>query len=94
MRCGVIGSALITITLFSGGVLAAWSWRGPLLAPLIGLPVLLLGLRWLFEPAGEGGQADSEGLASAFPWSVLAVLAGLTLLSAIWFYVEAIQIGE
>lgn len=90
---GVIGSALITIALFSGGVLASWSWRGPLLAPLIGLPILLLGLRWLYELAGEAGPAEGETPARRFPWSTLAVLSGLTLLSAIWFYVEAIQIG-
>jgi len=90
---GVIGSALITIALFSGGVLASWSWRGPLLAPLIGLPILLFGLRWLFEPEGDEGQADLGEAGGRFPWTALAVLAGLTLLSAVWFYCEALQIG-
>jgi MFS family permease len=90
---GVAGSLLITLAMLAGGLLADWSWRGPFLIPLVGLPVLALCYRFLFEPVCAADQPSAMDEPTTFSWSPLKTLAAVTLICAIWFYAEAVQIG-
>ena len=91
----VVGSLLISAASLSGGVLAGYSWRGPFLINLMALPVLALCFVWLFEPPilRAATQSDAPQETAAFPWRSLAGLALVTLVCAVLFYAEAVQIG-
>ena len=91
---GVTGSLLISLAMLFGGILAGWSWRGPFLLSLLGVPVFLLALLQLFEPSHhQPATEDAGGRGGPFPWRALGVLAGVTLVVAVLFYAEAMQIG-
>ena len=91
---GVMGSLLISLAMLAGGVLAEWSWRGPFLLGLLGVPALLLCFAYLFEPTHHADLSlDLAQGGEPFPWRSLGVLAGLTVVVSILFYAEALQIG-
>jgi MFS family permease len=91
---GVMGSLLITLSMLVGGLLADWTWRGPFLLHLVGLPMFALCYWRLFEPSQRHDEAIGAAAgADAFPWSALLSMALLTLACATLFYAEALQIG-
>jgi MFS family permease len=91
---GVAGSLLISLAMLAGGVLAERGWRGPFLLDLLAVPVFVLALFQLFEPAQHHHPApETASLAGPFPWRSLGVLAATTLAGSVLFYAEAVQIG-
>jgi MFS family permease len=90
---GVVGSALGTLTMASSGFLAAQGWQWPFLVYAVAIPILLASLAFLFEPAPrrKGSHAGQAAAATAFPYAIALMVAGVTVLLSTIYYVQVIN---
>lgn len=86
-------SALLFFNL--GGLLGRFGWRGPFAIYASSVLMVLLVLRYTWEPRREDEQgADVARLGWAeFPWRWMAIVAAVSVFSAVMFYVVQIQAG-
>lgn len=91
-----VGSLLATVLIVAGGLLGSISWRGPFALYLLAIPIFIAAWLITWEPAP---QAEEEGapLTPAtdvqFPWSAMSLVCGVTLISAMVFFVQPLQTG-
>lgn len=79
----------------AGGVLAAHDWRAPFWLYALGLPVLVLVLRFAWEPTRATGAPDDMPYhESRFPWRIALHVATVTLGASVIFFMLAIQQGR
>jgi MFS family permease len=89
------GSLMASGTTVAGGVLATIGWRAPFGLYALALPMLVAVLAYTWEPtpqeppAGERGKAEN----AEFPWAAILPVYAVTLLSAMIFFVEPLQLG-
>ena len=81
-----------TFMIVAGGILADISWRGPFFIYLLAIPVLILTLIFIDEPIVEKGR-DSEPRRAPYPWREARVIAAVTLVASLIYYVEPLHIA-
>ena len=80
-----------------GGQLGSFGWRTPFWVYLCALLMLALVLLFTWEPKGDTAGDDDAPPAprhagwAGFPWSRMAVILGITIYGAIFFYTVQIQ---
>jgi len=92
-----VGSFSGTALMFVSGLLgAAIGWRGPFVLYLLAFPALALVLLFIREPVRAKAQTGpgSGAPRDRFPLRALALICAVTLLSAIIYYVEVLQISS
>ena len=95
----VAGTLMGTGLLVLSGWLASLGWQWPFAVYAVALPLFVAGWFWLYEPEGRPAAAaagPSPGMAAAkaaspFPGRTMAVVCGVTLLLAIFYYVQVIN---
>ena len=88
-----LGSVLGTILIALGGWLAESSWRGPFSVYLAAIPLLLLSLAFVDEPAVRA-DVESQPVQGQFPWAVALVIGFVSLVASALYYVEPTQIAS
>jgi MFS family permease len=89
---GITTSLAGTLMIMAGGVLADISWRGPFLIYLLAIPVLILSLIFIDEPLAENAAAQGHRRA-LYPWRQVALIAPVTLIASLIYYVEPLHIA-
>lgn len=95
----VVGTLLGTGLLALSGWLASIGWQWPFAVYGIALPLFICGWFWLYEPdKREAAPPPPAGTAPApavaanpFPKGTMAIVCGVTLLLAIFYYVQVIN---
>lgn len=97
----VVGTLLGTGLLALSGWLASIGWQWPFAVYGIALPLFICGWFWLYEPekreagapavAAAGSAAPAAAAVNPFPKATMAVVCGVTLLLAIFYYVQVIN---
>lgn len=87
---GVASSVFGTLLIIAGGVLADLSWRGPFALYGFALPIFLLALFVIDEPAE---MAQAERVEAGYPWREALIIGSVTLVSAVCYYVEPLHIA-
>lgn len=96
---GIAGPALSSIVLFFAGSLVAWQWNGIFLIYLVGFPIFLAMLAFLYEPQNSTaakamlGIGETERATTPFPWPTVLTIGSLTLFSSILYYVFIVNGG-
>ena len=92
---GILGSILATLILLAGGALGTISWHMPFLMNSLGGVVLIWMLLATWEPAHSGAHpTDASGSADAgFPWKPMKIVFGVTLLIAVLYFVQTVELG-
>lgn len=96
---GMVGPALSSIVLFFAGSLVAWQWNGIFLIYLVGFPIFVAMLVFLFEPPSSRaaqamlGIGEAERASTPFPWRTVLTIGALTLFSSILYYVFIVNGG-
>jgi len=86
-------SATLFITV--GGVLGESGWRAPFTLYAIGIVLLPLMARWLWEPQEDPASVDgSRPAATRFPWRALAPAYVLSAMAGVSLYVVPVQSGQ
>jgi MFS family permease len=91
---GVVGSVLGTVTIACSGFLAAQGWQWPFLVYGVALPIFVLSVLYLFEPAPRAKQETRTGLAAAstpFPYMVGMLVCAVTVVLSTIYYVQVIN---
>lgn len=90
---GMVGPALSSVMIFFAGTLAAWRWNGIFLLYLVAIPLSLVMMRYLFEPASDAtvrrnlGMDEKGVAAEGFPWLTMLGIGALTLFCSLVYYV-------
>jgi MFS family permease len=84
----IAGTALIA----AGGALADISWRGPFAIYLAAIPGLIMALLFIDEPLPAERQQGRARL--GFPWRQAAIIGSVTLVAAVLYYVEPLNIAR
>ena len=76
-----------------GGVLGESGWRTPFALYAVGLLLLPLMARWLWEPLAQRLPEPTAVLNRSMPWASLAPLYALALLAGLSLFVVPVQAG-
>lgn len=93
----VVGTLMGSGLLVLSGWLASLGWQWPFAVYAVALPLFVASWFWLYEPAVQraapaaGAAGGGAAHASAFPKATMAVVCGVTLLLAIFYYVQVIN---
>ena len=90
-----IGSLLATGLIVLGGLLGSISWRGPFALYALAIPIFLAAwvLTWEPQPQAADKEESAVGGGGKFPWTAMALVISVTLLSSIIFFIEPLQLG-
>lgn len=86
----IAGTALIAI----GGALADISWRGPFGIYLAAIPGLIMVVLFIDEPISERGSGEAVASRLGYPWREAGIIAAVTLLASLLYYVEPLNIAR
>jgi len=89
----VVGPFAAVAYVLLGGMLGAWSWRGPFLLYAMGLVVLIPSLWLLPEPVRTAERSTAQ-TPRGFPWSTALQVGAVTLLCSVVFFVQNVQHGR
>lgn len=84
----ICGTLLIAL----GGLLADISWRGPFFIYLVTAPLFILSVFLMYEPERRKSNQEEKSQ-GRFPWKALIVIASVTFVSSILYYVEPLHIS-
>jgi MFS family permease len=88
------GSLMASGLIVAGGVLATISWRAPFGLYALALPMIGAVLAYTWEPSPQEEPPPSAAeTAVKFPWMAMSLVYSVTLLSAMIFFVEPLQLG-
>ena len=87
---GIVGPFLGTLMLVSSGQLAAIGWQWPFILYALTFPILLFGFFFLWEPQRRT-QKETIVASTPFPWSIVAVICAVTVVTATIYFVHVIQ---
>jgi MFS family permease len=96
---GLAGPALSSVVIYFAGTLVEWRWNAIFLLYLAAFPIFLAMWAWMYEPRSDAtaramlGIDERSKAAGAFPWSIFAGIAALTLFSSALYYVFIINGG-
>jgi predicted MFS family arabinose efflux permease len=78
-----------------GGFLGRFGWRGPFAIYASSLLMVLLVLRYTWEPKREGNAETTQAKLTwvGFPWAQLSGAAAVAVFSSIMFYIVQIEAG-
>ncbi|MFN3620384.1 MFS transporter [Sphingorhabdus sp.] len=91
---GVATSVAGTALIVTGGVLADVSWRGPFAVYLAALPALFMAILVIDEPRKTPRPEGSAVALLGFPWRAAFVIAPVTLITSVLYYVEPLNIAR
>lgn len=86
----IAGTALIAV----GGMLADISWRGPFAIYFAAIPALVMAFLFIDEPRKTPQPAGAAVKAPGFPWREAAIIAPVTLIASVLYYVEPLNIAR
>jgi MFS family permease len=93
-RMSLISPIAGALLVLAGGFLGTVNWRTPFLLYLLGIPLLIWTLGWLFEPADRRPRSTSIEDRRQFPWSTAVRVGLVTLGFSVLYYVQALQLGR
>ena len=91
IQIGVVSLSAIVLIAIGGALGETLGSRGPFLLYLMAIPIALLVLWKLFEPAVIEKNSDSKGV---LPWRSLLPLLFITLGVGIFFYTTIVKLGD
>lgn len=91
---GVATSVAGTALIVAGGALADVSWRGPFAIYFAALPALVMAIYVIDEPRVTPRPAGTPVTAPGFPWRAALVIAPVTLITSVLYYVEPLNIAR
>lgn len=91
---GVATSIAGTALIAAGGALADVSWRGPFAVYLLAIPIVAMVVLFIDEPTAGSRSSGSEPKAAGFPWREAMIIAPVTLISSVLYYVEPLNIAQ
>jgi MFS family permease len=93
---GVCTSVAGTALIVAGGVLADVSWRGPFAIYFLAMPALVMAFLVIDEPrkAPVPVGTDRSAPAPGFPWRAALIIAPVTLITSVLYYVEPLNIAR
>jgi MFS family permease len=92
---GGIDAVLGSLTWLLGGALASGSWRGPFLLYTVSVPLFFAVLMLLWEPERpQSTQALQAAAATPFPWRVMGIVFGVTLLTSLMYFSYPVNISK
>jgi len=89
---GVFISLAGTLLVATGGALADISWRGPFAIYALALPLFILALVFIEEPARD--EAQSDPATRDFPWRAAAAIGFITIIASVLYYVEPLHVAS
>jgi MFS family permease len=93
-RQTIVGPMASIVYVAVGGTLGAVSWRAPFLLYLVGLAVLVAGIFTLPEPRRKAIAERRAHDEAPFPWRAAALVAVVTMLVSVVFFVQNVQHGR
>lgn len=87
-----IGAIVGTLLIALGGWLADLSWRGPFGIYFAAIPLLILSLIFLNEPAAKA-QRGAEAPVGRFAWTVALGVGAVSLIASVLYYAEPTHIA-
>lgn len=87
-----LGSALGTLLIALGGLLAEDSWRGPFAVYAAAVPLLVLAFLFIDEPVAQR-PATTTTQASRFPWGIALIVGVVSLIASVLYYVEPTNVA-
>lgn len=91
---GVATSVAGTALIVAGGALADVSWRGPFAIYLLALPALVMAIVVIDEPRKQPRPAGAAATVPGFPWREACIIAPVTLVTSVLYYVEPLNIAR
>lgn len=92
---GGIDAILGSLTWLLGGMLASGSWRGPFLLYTVSVPLFFAVLLLLWEPERPKDVQAARALPSTpFPWRVMGIVFGVTLLTSLMYFSYPVNISK
>ena len=88
-----LGSVLGTVLIALGGWLADVSWRGPFSVYVATIPLLILALIYIDEPAARVRDQEERSERN-FPWAIALTIGVVSLIASVFYYVEPINIAS
>ena len=86
----IAGTALIAV----GGILADVSWRGPFAIYFVAIPALVMAILFIDEPRKAPHTVGAAVKNLGFPWREAAIIAPVTLIASVLYYVEPLNIAR
>ena len=92
---GILGSIFATLILLCGGALGTINWHMPFLMNSLGGVVLVWMLLTTWEPSHSSDAAtdSGSGAGAGFPWKTMRIVFGVTLLIAVLYFVQTVELG-
>lgn len=90
---GVVGSVLGTVTIACSGFLAARGWQWPFLVYGVAIPIFLLSVLYLYEPAPRAKRHGMAGAVASTPFPYMAglMVCAVTVVLSTIYYVQVIN---
>ncbi len=94
---GLAGPLMASGVILLSGAASGVRWNGIFLVYLVAFPIFLAMLAFLFEPKKDGATVKeivaAPDISTPFPWAVIALIGGATLLASALYYVFIINGG-
>lgn len=89
------GSVMATLIILASGFLGAFGWSGPVFLYALAIPTFLGLILFTREPAARAADASTQQNAAApFPRVQMLLISVITLISAMIYFLEPLQISQ
>ncbi|MFP5595823.1 MFS transporter [Kluyvera sp. 142486] len=90
-----VGSIVATLIILASGFLGTFGWTGPIYLYAIAIPLFLGLILFTREPVARGEEnAAVSTPAQAFPRGQMCLISFITLVSAVIYFIEPLQISQ
>jgi len=90
----VVGPVVASLLVLAGGALGDRGWNTPFLLYLLATPILVWSWFAIWEPTRARHVAAADPPARPFPWKPTLVVAAVTIVMALAYFVQALQLGR